>query len=359
MMNNNYIKWKLFKLSDVFVIEHGFYNKKPEHTIVGKIPFLSSIDANNGVSDYYSLTDIEQGTRTGDTNNEPISKKIFKKDAVCITNNGSVGFAYYQDKPFTCSHDVTPIYIKNGAFNYFSAMFVCTVIMGEKYRWAYGRKWRPKRMQNSTIYLPYTLDESNKSVPDWNYMENYIKSLNIGFPKTSNKTSKIKFQIEKWKSFYIKDIFTIRNGLGITTEEIEDHKGSFPAVQSGAEKNGIIGYIDLEYCKSKNYCVEISPCLTVARSGSSGFISLQPKGCVVGDSAKILKLKDKKHSSIYILIFLRTILLKLMYKYAYERKVTEDKYYEEIISLPVTQDNNPDWQFMENYIKSLPYGDCI
>lgn len=33
--------------------------------------------------------------------------------------------------------------------------------------------------------------------------------------------------------------------------------------------------------------------LTVARSGSAGFVSFQPDGCVVGDSAKILLLPEK------------------------------------------------------------------
>ena len=29
------------------------------------------------------------------------------------------------------------------------------------------------------------------------------------------------------------------------------------------------------------------------------------------------------------------------------------------VNLPVTPEGEPDWQFMEDYIKSLPYGDRI
>ena len=36
-----------------------------------------------------------------------------------------------------------------------------------------------------------------------------------------------------------------------------------------------------------------------------------------------------------------------------------DRIKETIIHLPVDADGNPDWQFMENYIKTLPYGDRI
>lgn len=52
-------------------------------------------------------------------------------------------------------------------------MFLITLINLERYRWAYGRKWRPIRMPKSTIKLPA---DSNGS-PDWIFMEDYIKSL--------------------------------------------------------------------------------------------------------------------------------------------------------------------------------------
>ena len=38
---------------------------------------------------------------------------------------------------------------------------------------------------------------------------------------------------------------------------------------------------------------------------------------------------------------------------------TMDRIKETVIKLPVDTDGNPDWQFMENYIKALPYGDRL
>ena len=81
-------------------------------------------------------------------------------------------------------------------------------------------------------------------------------------------------------------------GYGITKEEISENSGNFTVVQSGEENNGVLGKIDLSYCKAMNYIYSETPCLTVARSGSSGFVSYQDKGCVVGDSAKILLVKN-------------------------------------------------------------------
>lgn len=52
-------------------------------------------------------------------------------------------------------------------------MFLCTLIEKERYRWTYGRKWRPKRMPDSELKLP--MDKEGK--PDWTYMEEYISTL--------------------------------------------------------------------------------------------------------------------------------------------------------------------------------------
>ncbi len=177
--------------------------------------------------------------------------------------------------------------------------------------------------------------------------------------------------LNEWKSFKVKKIFVMENGKGITKEEINDNKGTFTVVQSGEENNGVLGKIDLDYCKQMKYTFSIKPCLTVARTGSAGFVSFQYKGCVVGDSAKILLLNDEVATTEHYL-FLQSILNANRFKYTYGRKVTEEKYMIDYIKLPVQYNENgtifidsckkysdegyvPDWKFMENYIKSLHY----
>ena len=168
--------WKTFGFTEIFKVCKGFYNKKPEPSGEGTIPFLSATSENNGVTEYYTLEEIANATRTGDGSNDPLSRKLFPGHAVCVTNNGSVGFAYYQAKQFTCSHDVNPLYRLEGEFTEATGLFVASVIMKDRYRWAYGRKWRPERMVHSTIDLPATPDGK----PDWQWMEDYIKSLPYG-----------------------------------------------------------------------------------------------------------------------------------------------------------------------------------
>lgn len=185
--------WKEFEFSKLFDIKKGYFNKKPEHFIEGNIPFLGATEKNNGVTELYSLEDIAAAAISEEEKIPNLTNKIFDPNALTITNDGSVGFAFYQNKKFTCSHSVTPLYLKSYTLNKYIALFLASVISKDRYKWAYGRKWRPERMKKSKIILPVKLNldktcyyDSNFTysqeglVPDWDYMENYIKSLPYG-----------------------------------------------------------------------------------------------------------------------------------------------------------------------------------
>jgi type I restriction enzyme M protein len=177
LINKHYFiqpsKWKWFKYDKIFDIKKGFYNKKPDSNTCGDIPFIGATDSNNGVTSMHSLEIIEKTSKTGDEPNAAIDEKIFQPNCITVSNNGSIGYAFYQAKSFTCTHDVNPLYLKNKKLSPYIAMFLCTLIELERYRWAYGRKWRPVRMPKSTIKLPVTAN----GVPDWQFMEDYIKGL--------------------------------------------------------------------------------------------------------------------------------------------------------------------------------------
>jgi len=165
--------WKWFRYDEIFDIKKGFYNKKPDENLNGTIPFIGATESNNGITSWHDYETIEITSKTGDEKNVPIDKKIFKPNCITVSNDGSVGFAFYQTQEFTCSHSVNPLYLKNHMLNKYIAMFLCSLIEMEQFRWAYGRKWRPVRMPHSLIKLPVTKDGN----PDWQFMEDYIKSL--------------------------------------------------------------------------------------------------------------------------------------------------------------------------------------
>ena len=111
----NVNSWKTFKYggeNGFFTILNGYYNKKPEHNEVGNIPFIGATEYNNGVTELYSLTDIEDYNKDEKSLQHEIDRKIFKANSITVSNNGSVGCAFYQINDFTCSHDVNVLLIK-------------------------------------------------------------------------------------------------------------------------------------------------------------------------------------------------------------------------------------------------------
>lgn len=65
-------EWKQFDFIDLFVIKNGYYNKKPEQSNDGIIPFIGATDKNNGFTGFYTLDTIEKSSKTGDKNNHPL-----------------------------------------------------------------------------------------------------------------------------------------------------------------------------------------------------------------------------------------------------------------------------------------------
>ena len=167
------VTWKTFDFADIFIIKKGFYNKKPHCFEKGTIPFIGASDSNNGFTGFTTYSVIEKSSKVGYGKNEPIEQKIYDGNAICVTNNGSVGYAYYQQHPFTCTHDVNPLYLKNRKLNRHLAMFLISCIEKQRVCFTYARKWRPKRMVKSRLMLPVNADGR----PDWDFMEQYMRNV--------------------------------------------------------------------------------------------------------------------------------------------------------------------------------------
>lgn len=147
--------WREYKLSELFDFEKGKRLTKMD-MIQGKINFLGAISDNNGVREKIE-TDI-----------------YWSPNCITVNYNGSVGEAFYQEKPFWASDDVNVLYAKSTwKMNKFIALFIITVVKANKYRFSYGRKWTMEKMKDSIIKLPSKSD----GTPDFEYMEKFMKLL--------------------------------------------------------------------------------------------------------------------------------------------------------------------------------------
>lgn len=356
----NTSSWKWFRYDEIFDIKHGFYNKKPEDNPEGDIPFIGATDSNNGVTSHSDLETIANTTKTGDGSNSPMEEKIFE-NCIAVTNNGSVGYAYYQAKPFTCTHDVNPLYLKGHEINPYIALFLCTLIEKERFRWAYGRKWRPIRMPSSKIKLPVT----SEGTPDWKYMEDFVKDQIIPqLPKKAQKVwlqkydtqpmqqEKMKLNTDEWKWFLPSDIFTeisIAPSSDLNSLELDPLGVNYlsrAVVNNGYE------------CKVKRDESKVTRgnFISVVMVGVPSFAFYQKNDVICSQNILVLRYPAINQ---YNALFLCTILQKDGYRYSYGRTLSKANFLQTRIKLPVTPAGTPNWQFMEDYIKSLPFSKNI
>jgi hypothetical protein len=325
--------WKLFKMCDVFSFSKGKRLIKQD-MIPGNLNYLGAISDNNAIRDHIDANPLHLG------------------NCITVNYNGSVGEAFYQSEPFWATDDINILDLKSCKMTKNIGLFLCTIIKKNRYKFSYGRKWTLDKMKESNIFLPIKNEEI-----DFEFMDNYINSLNIKPIKTKINKTYIDLNIKNWKKFMLRDIFNFKRGKGITKEEIEENIGTIPCIQGGESNNGVLGYMNDSFKNSSDHVFVSSPFLGLARVGTSGYVSIQNKDSYIGDKAIALKLKYEKN--LYIYVFLSTVLNMEKNKYMYGRGVVIENYIDEHILLPADDNGEPNWEFMENYIKSLPYSDNL
>lgn len=335
--------WKWFKYSEIFDVQKGKRLTKADMTI-GEIPYIGAIDSNNGVSAHIS-------------NNE----HLHSANTISVSYNGSIAEAYYQTEPFWATDDVNVLYPKFD-LNTNIALFLTTIINREKYRFNYGRKWDKELMKSSKIKLP--IDNNGK--PDWQWIENYVKETLIPqlpaktksvwkkeFDKTPLSPNKLQLNTVDWKWFQYTKLFDIKGSVTTPKIELEESGlGLFPYVTTQAINNGIEGFYNIKTEKGNILTVD---------SAVLGFCAYQEKDFSASDHVE--ELIPKFHLTPYISMFLTTIINKEQYRYNYGRKCSQTKLKKSQIKLPAILNNDgeyePDWQWMEDYIKGLPYSGCL
>lgn len=332
--------WKWFRYDEIFNIS-TFRGETLLNLEPGTVPYVSSTESNNGVSDYINNDTIITGNK------------------ITVARNGSVGSAFYQPIDFYPSPDDIRIFdLKGHTLSPGIALFLCTIIEKERYRYTYGRKFGTARMKESMIKLPVTPG----GTPDWQYMESFIKDRILPqLPKKAQKVWLLKYDTkpqkqeamklntEEWKEFFISDLFDVRLTKGdIKADEVE--AGDIPLISSGESNNGVVKYIS----KDGDGKAEIFPANTITLDMFC-HANYQGVSYYAVGHGRVNILIPKFELNKFIGLFICTLINREVYRFSYGRAVYSSVAEKMIIRLPVTPSGTPDWQFMEDYIKSLPY----
>ena len=167
-MNLNTTLWKEFVVGDYFDIYLSAGDLKIDDCEPGNIPLISSGINNNGIVGYID--------ENGDG-----KAQIFK--ANCITVDMFCN-AFYQNEDFyAVSHGRVNILSPKFKCNMQIGLFICSIINKEQFKYSYGRAVYSAEIARMIIKLPSTAE----GLPDWDYMDQYIKSLKHKPLVTANK----------------------------------------------------------------------------------------------------------------------------------------------------------------------------
>lgn len=335
-MNLNVESWKEFRLGDLFSEmykaeahvkgELECYDVPSDNTI----RFISRTKMNNGC-DCYVLNNDLSGIEEG--------------NAIAIGDTTATCF--YQGEDFVCGDHM--VICRADWINLHTALFIVSILKQEKYKYSYGRAFKMELISNTMLKLPATTDNT----PDWGYMEQYIKSLNHKPLATANQGGyrSHTLGVETWKDFCLGDYFDIKKGKRLTSDD--QTEGSTPYIGAIDSNNGIANYIGQDAIHDGNT-------ISLSYNGSVGEAFYQPKPFWATDDVNVLYFREENGAEFnkYIALFVCAVLRQEKYRYSYGRKWVLDSMKSTVIKLP-EKSGKPDWTYMEDYIKSLPYGDRI
>ncbi len=150
---------------------------------------------------------------------------------------------------------------------------------------------------------------------------------------------------DNWREFLIGDFFD----AFLSSDDIQPRNiknGTTPLVSSGKLNNGIVANIDAQRSKiwSKNT-------ITVDMFGKA-FFQDTPFCCVSHGRVNILMPKVEMAPSV--LLFFATVIESVsIKKYEFKEMCTGSKLLADSIKLPVDETGNPDFAYMESYMRNL------
>ncbi|EAJ7576975.1 restriction endonuclease subunit S [Campylobacter upsaliensis] len=125
--------------------------------------------------------------------------------------------------------------------------------------------------------------------------------------------------------------------------------GEVPFISRTTFNNGCDGYVEVE-----EKFITKGNCISIGGEGIYAFY--QKEDFATGTNICTLR---NENLNQYVALFICAVLNQEVYRYSYGRARNLGRVESEIIKLPINAKGKPDWEFMEKYIKSLPYGDKI
>lgn len=354
-MKVNVDSWKPFQIKSFFDIHptKAYKNMSKEELDYGGLtPFIVNSAENNGIGGYSSLEPTE------------------KAGIITFSDTTDGNTFFYQPHDFIGFAHVQGMYPINRVWSRNELLFLVTIlsfVCCGKYN--YGRKMTRENILNTFVLLPADVEGS----PNWDCMNSHINSLHHKQLSTKvNENSKMNLDTKNWKEFYLHELFRAGMGNGIDAVLTTSENPKYNYVSRDSNGNGVVGFVD-EIEGEEPFP---AGAMSLALGGSFlGSCFIQKKPFYTAQNVAVLqeKVPLSDHTKLFIATLIRNE-CKIKYQ-AFGRELNAHFRKDFTIKLPVKRNANgivfdethefsddgyiPDWEWMDNYMKSLPYSDRI
>lgn len=314
------------KIKDLFDYKYGvnlelINCQEAKSSDKNSVNFVARTSANNGVTARVKIIENIKPQQAG---------------TLSLAVSGSVLSCFVQTEDYYSGRD---LYVLSPRIDLTleQKLFYAMCINKNAYRYSYGRAAN-KTFPN--IEIP-SLEECNR----------VIGTFKIKYIRTYNKVVKnIALSVNSWKEFKIGELFYLRKCKCGNAGALEDGN-DVQYIGAKKSENGVMKRVNRDNSLlTKGNCI-VFICDGQGSVGYSNYIETD----FIGSTT--LTAGYNENLNKYNALFIVAVLDRERYKYSYGRKYGPHLA-NAIIKLP-TKNNLPDWQFMEDYIKSLPYADKI
>lgn len=342
-------EWKEFKLGYIIV-----GNKKQGHglfEIVNSVAYhgkdVTETDSDDGIN-YITRSKFNNGLKA----------RVVRLDKFKVNPAGTISFGaenadfFYQTEPYITGNKM--YYIDTTALSERACRFLKSIMEATfTANYSFSDGMIPARIYDECIKLPATTN----GAPDWAYMESYIANLeakvaeSLTLLQAAKDAEKKNVDTREWGEFRVGELFDIHptKAYKCTNAELLDN-GETHVVVNSAYNNGIGGLSTLKPTEQGNM-------ITFSDTVDANTIFYQDKPFIGYPHVQglypigIFRKNWTELSLKYFATVFRQKALSIGFDYG--NKFRRDIAVRLYILLPVDKTGQPDWAYMEEYMRKM------
>ena len=196
---------------------------------------------------------------------------------------------------------------------------------------------------------------------DFAFMSSFMKGVEQDILRTTLKffndrriVNNPKMGGVKWKHFLIRDLFPILvSGKSKGLNHIKKVENGISYLGATNQNNGVLCFV-----VANKELEQKGNCIAFIRNGegSMGYSVYKAEDFIATSD---MTLGYNEHLNKYIGTFITTVADRIRGKYNFGYKRSATRLAKEVLTLPADEDGNPDWEYMESYMRNVENGHIL